>query len=108
MKCSAHAAPASDCECGIYAARAPAEAARYLVGRDDSQVVQRVIGRVALWGVVFAGREAWRAAYAYPNHIWIPSRDADDTVAAALRAYGATVDALATRVPSDVAAALAA
>jgi hypothetical protein len=61
-----HSAPDPTCACGIYAANDPAEARRYLVGRDESGVVGRVLGRVFLWGLVVEGEHGWRAAFAYP------------------------------------------
>jgi hypothetical protein len=63
---SGHLAPDAACACGIYAAREPGEALRYLVGRDELHVVGRVLGRVALWGTVVEGERGWRASRAYP------------------------------------------
>ena len=62
----AHAAPAADCSCGVYALRDPEGLRRYLVGRDDPWVVGRVIGEVELWGDVVEGELGWRAAFARP------------------------------------------
>jgi hypothetical protein len=64
-----HPAPDPACSCGIYAARDPEEARRYLVGRDDPHVVGRVLGRVALWGTVVEGERGWRASRAHPVEI---------------------------------------
>jgi hypothetical protein len=61
-----HSAPDLDCACGIYAARDPAEARRYLVGRDEADVIGRVLGQVFLWGRVVEGEHGWRAERAYP------------------------------------------
>lgn len=70
----AHAAPGRRCRCGIYAVREPAAAVRYLIGRDEREVVHRVIGQVALWGRVIEGELGWRAEQAYPVRIWVPLR----------------------------------
>jgi hypothetical protein len=61
-----HAAPDAGCGCGIYAVREPEGARRYLVGRDEPEVVARVLGQVALWGTVIEARLGWRGAMAYP------------------------------------------
>jgi hypothetical protein len=67
-----HAAPTRRCRCGVYAVREPAGAVRYLIGRDEREVVHRVIGQVALWGRVIEGDGGWRAEHAYPVRIWVP------------------------------------
>lgn len=64
-----HSAPDARCGCGIYAARDPAEARRYLVGRDEPGVVGRVLGRVLLWGLVVEGEHGWRGELAYPAQL---------------------------------------
>ena len=61
-----HAAPLLACACGIYAARRPEDALVYLTGRDEPGVVGRVLGRVALWGLVVEAEHGWRAEHAYP------------------------------------------
>jgi hypothetical protein len=104
-----HPAPASACACGLYAVRSPENAVRYLVGRNDSDVVHRVVGQVALWGVVVEAENGWRAASAYPAAIWLPSRatnghpvdlrELDD----ALAAYGVPVFRLSSHEPRAVA-----
>jgi hypothetical protein len=66
---SGHRAPDEECACGIYAAREPDEALRYLVGRDEAQVVGRLLGRVALWGKVIECERGWRAERAYPLEV---------------------------------------
>jgi hypothetical protein len=83
-----HAAPAATCSCGIHALRGRAEAARYLVGRNDPLIVDRVLGLVALWGVVFEGERGWRGRFAYPERLWVARSD----VARSLRAYGVAVE----------------
>lgn len=108
-----HPAPAGACSCGIYGTREPAEAARYLLGRDDSPVLHRVIGQVALWGTVVEGPAGWRASRGYPARIWIPLRRADgsaaptDDVAEALADYGVPLELLDSHRPSDVGSRLA-
>ena len=61
-----HPAPASDCTCGIYAAREPATIWTYLRGRDEPDTVARVLGRVLLWGRAVEHEDGWRAERAYP------------------------------------------
>jgi hypothetical protein len=61
-----HTAPDGACACGIYAVREPEGARRYLLGRDEPEVVGRVLGQVALWGTVVEARLGWRASRAYP------------------------------------------
>ena len=46
--------------------RKPEAALVYLTGRDEPGVVGRVLGRVALWGLVVEGEHGWRAELAYP------------------------------------------
>lgn len=94
-----HRAPCSHCACGVYGVRSPDEAARYLIGRNDPGVLQRVIGVVRLWGVVFEGGDGWRAETAYPQKLHVPWTPYADDVARALEAYG---------VPIEVATAVAA
>ena len=38
-------------------------------------VVQRAVGRVALWGDVVEGSRGWRAARGYPAELWLPQAD---------------------------------
>jgi hypothetical protein len=103
-----HAAPSPDCECGIYAVRAPAEALRYLVGRNDPEVVHRVVGQVALSGVVVEGQHGWRASRAYPLRICIPPRQTSGfavesgRLARALSVYGAVVETLGEHEPRAI------
>ena len=63
-----HGHPAStlECACGIYAARDPESALVYLTGRDEPGVVGRVLGRVALWGLVVEGEHGWRGEACLP------------------------------------------
>jgi hypothetical protein len=83
-----HDAPDATCDCGIYGVRSEASAARYLHGRNDPGVVERVLGLVALWGTVFEGVGGWRARFAYPVELWVP--DVDE-IAVALERYGVPI-----------------
>ena len=109
-----HAAPALDCVCGIYASRTPAEALRYLVGRNDPDVVHRVAGEVELWGLTVEGEHGWRSARAYPHRIWVPPRQTNalavDVAAIrhALTAYRVPVTVLDAHEPAAIAWSLAA
>jgi len=110
-----HRAPEPDCACGLYAVRAPAGAVRYLVGRDDPDVVHRVVGQVALWGLTIEGEDGWRAAYAAPVRLLVPAGRTDGrpvaagAVAEALAAqYGLRADVVDADEPSRLAVALAA
>ena len=67
----------SGCGCGIHAASDPAAAAAYLVGRDGPRVVHRIIGRVALWGLVAQAEHGWRGALGYPLELLVPPVRAD-------------------------------
>ena len=84
-----HEAPAQTCECGIHAGRELAAWSHYLnVGAEE-----RVFGRVLLWGSTIEGQHGWRAAFARPAEIFVPSRVTVDTDG--LRAYGVPVHVLA-------------
>ena len=65
-----HAAPGPRCECGIYATDL-ARASRYL--RDSIPFdLDRVLGRVALWGTVVECERGFRASHAYPVALYVP------------------------------------
>jgi hypothetical protein len=85
-----HLAPAFDCACGIYAARSPAAALPYRVGRDDPGVVGRVLGLASLGGDVVEHRHGWRASHGYPLVLWAPP-----LLAERLAGYGVDVRKLA-------------
>ncbi len=95
----AHEAPGEGCGCGIYAARSPGLALRYLgrVGliRGDKAAL---IGQVALWGRVIEYEHGWRGALAYPGRLYLlrarPSRRGRDAheLARALAGYGVPVE----------------
>jgi hypothetical protein len=103
-----HSAPDHNCACGIYGARAPTAAARYLLGRNDPVVVHRVIGLVALWGTVFAGERGWRASVAYPARLWVPESPRAAEVAEVLLSYGVPFETLRARRTVEIAAEVAA
>lgn len=91
-----HHPPSESCECGVYAADA-STAASYGTPPAD-RVDRRVLGRVALWGVVIECEHGWRASQAYPYEIVIPvHRFRDDrlvpleALAFDLTAYGVPV-----------------
>jgi hypothetical protein len=91
-----HDPPREACECGIYAADA-ATAATYGTPPAD-RVDRRIIGRVALWGVVVECEHGWRASNAYPYELVVPAhRFRDDrlvpleALAFDLTAYGVPV-----------------
>jgi hypothetical protein len=72
-----HEAPSAGCECGVYATD-PVTAASYASGHADGSE-RRVLGRVALWGLVAECERGWRASSAYPCQIVIPEhRFGDD------------------------------
>ncbi len=108
-----HAAPATGCACGIYAARDPAEAVRYLVGRDDANIVHRVVGLVALTGVVVEHARGWRAQRGIAARLWVPAADTNGEAApaaevvAGLGTYGVRVELVPAFAPTAVAAAVA-
>lgn len=70
-----HGPPNYDCYCGIHAVEKEAHAVAYL----DAPVFKaakgacRVLGRVSLWGRVVECRWGWRAARAYPEHLFVPT-----------------------------------
>jgi hypothetical protein len=67
-----HEAPWTGCECGIYATNSPSQVATYASETFDSE--RRVLGRVALWGIVAQCERGWRASQAYPCEIVIPEQ----------------------------------
>jgi hypothetical protein len=105
-----HAAPAEQCECGIYAADL-GQLLPYLRHDPWLRAVALVFGQVALWGTVIECERGWRASHAYPSSIYVPAcglrrgLSAED-VAFALAEYRVPVYLLAaspTEAPSLVA-----
>jgi hypothetical protein len=89
-----HEAPAAECGCGIYAASLGV-VRRYLPEHLAESFMVRVIGRVALWGVVYEHDQGWRASVAYPRSLFVPVVDLRPATAkrilSDLRAYGVPV-----------------
>jgi hypothetical protein len=70
-----HEVPHKPCDCGIYATTTPSGAADYLrFMRPPPETIQYAVGRVSLWGVVIECERGWRAAYAYPARLYVPTR----------------------------------
>lgn len=103
-----HAAPAAGCLCGVYGATELDRAREYLVpdhvGWESvsvrSRYVHRVVGLARLWGRTVECESGWRAAYGYPERLWVPASAPDgspvDVTAPALDllAYGVPVELL--------------
>jgi hypothetical protein len=100
-----HEAPAPDCGCGIYAA-SPGVVRRYLPEHVAESVMVRVIGRVALWGVVYEHEHGWRASAAYPTCLFVPVVDlrpaTAERIVSDLGAYGVPVHAVGGSTPRAV------
>ena len=96
-KVGPHEVGSSDCRCGFYAARDPADALSYLHGRNERATVCRILGEVALWGGVLEGNAGWRATLAYPVRLYAP----DAGLAEALDAYGVAISCAACESPSS-------
>lgn len=86
-----HAAPSSNCSCGIYASSLEHEhlkAATYTT-------VDFVAGRIALWGKVIQHERGFRAEHAYPLELIVVSYEGDpqatESLARELGAYGVPV-----------------
>jgi hypothetical protein len=79
-----HEVPSTNCECGVYATDL-ATAATYASGPADDRE-RRVLGRVALWGLIAECERGWRAASAYPCEIVIPEHRFSDNPAMPLEA----------------------
>jgi hypothetical protein len=71
-----HAAPHERCKCGIYAATALSTAANYrrFLQPAPPEAIQYALGRVSLWGLVIECERGWRASYAYPAALYVPTR----------------------------------
>jgi hypothetical protein len=68
--------------------------------RPPPEAIQYAVGRVALWGVVIECERGWRASYAYPARLYVPTRStarrprlSPREVADGLAAYGVPVTA---------------
>jgi hypothetical protein len=84
-----HEPPNAECCCGIYAIRSPRAAAASLrrEGARGERPVCRVMGTVALWGRVVESRQGWRAQFAYPAALFVPTGARRRLLAAALWPY---------------------
>ncbi len=104
-----HRAPADECECGVYGAREPDTLAPYLDSPYPGRsAVERVLGRVRLWGKVIECERGWRAEHAYPEQIYVPNRLTPKQephkalqVAAGLRDYGVRIVLLPSRTTPE-------
>ncbi len=93
-----HPTPSGICGCGFHAVRDPADAWSYLRGRDEPNVVRRILGEVALWGRVVETEKGWRAAAAYPVRVYVD----DEAVARALTEYEVDVVSAPCESPSSL------
>lgn len=90
-----HGAPAQSCECGIYATSIEG-VVNYLTGTPITGA-GRVFGMVSLWETVIECERGYRAACAYPAHIYVPADAGGDydegchRIAAGLKRYGVPV-----------------
>lgn len=92
-----HVAPEENCTCGVYAA--DLEGLRpYLDGFEPRlRPVQRVLGRVSLWGDVLECERGWRASFAYPSRLFLPRESSGaEERAAGLLEYGVPIELLDT------------
>lgn len=76
----AHKPPVKSCGCGIYAVKTFEDLKEhgYNMLGDREQTLYwpeqtYVVVQVALWGEVVEGRIGYRAQYAYPQKVWVPS-----------------------------------
>jgi hypothetical protein len=89
-----HSAPAPSCRCGIHGGTYRA-LSTFLNATHVPPAEAAVIGRVRLWGVVIEEQSAWRAMYAYPEKLLVPTLlTAAFRVAADLEDYGVPVTVL--------------
>jgi len=86
-----HEPPADGCRCGVYGGTYRAVRA-FLDTTFVPPAEAAVIGRSVLWGEVVEDGASWRAQYAYPDRLLVPTlmRDAYQ-IAAGLEAYGVPV-----------------
>jgi hypothetical protein len=112
---STHVAPATSCECGVWAAKDIEYAADFFNLYDDllsEACVHRAIGRVALWGAVVDGGLGWRASHAYPADLYVPTHRENGqevdarAIARGLARYGVPVEVVPGGIGGDVDGAL--
>ena len=75
-----HEAPGVDCRCGVYAAKTLEQMLRYVPervrGLEPNSLglgLPWIVGRVSLWGEVEEHEIAYRAEFAYPVSLIVPS-----------------------------------
>jgi hypothetical protein len=110
-----HRAPSESCQCGIYAVAGPATLAPFLDSTLlERGAIERVVGRVRLWGKVVECERGWRGERAYPDRIYVPCREnvsrdvrRAHEIVAGLVDYGVPVSLLGSRsTPEIVASAM--
>jgi hypothetical protein len=92
-----HQAPDVLCRCGVYGGTY-SDLRSFLSTTLVRPSSAPVLGRVSLWGTVIAENDAWRASFAYPERLLVPTfvRGAY-AVAEELEAYGVPVSILDVR-----------
>jgi hypothetical protein len=92
-----HQAPDANCRCGIFGGTY-SDLRLSLNTALMRPSAAAVLGRVSLWGTVLAENDTWRASFAYPERLLVPTfvRGAF-TVAEELEAYGVPVAILDVR-----------
>jgi hypothetical protein len=91
---SPHDTPVDTCSCGIYGVGAD-RIRRLWRDADPAPGFSLVIGAVSLWGGVVECEHGWRAGYAYPRELFVPSlAPRPSETAAALEEYGVPVELL--------------
>ena len=70
-----HAAPAFNCECGIWAFK---DLDRLVKAVEDRNNKIEVLGSVSLWGRVIETENGYRAQYAYPSELWLFNRELEE------------------------------
>jgi hypothetical protein len=93
-----HAVPAETCTCGIHAV--PFYYIRMLARQDRLLLPGRpmVLGTVAVWGDVIECEDGWRAEYAYPSGLFLPSTCPEaEAKAEGLEDYGVPIHIVDTR-----------
>lgn len=99
-----HPAPVESCRCGIYAVDEPARAVgfadAYASGLDAARLPYHIVGRVFVWGTVVECEHGWRAARAYPAHLYLlrgagRGSESSERAARRLAAYAVPIELLA-------------
>jgi hypothetical protein len=77
------------------------------------ETIQYAVGRVSLWGVVIECERGWRAAYAYPARLYVPTRSvarrprlSSRELAEGLAGYGVSVTVTDASDGSDLVEAI--